>query len=170
MEDDALVAALRAQSDDALLALITAHGEFVRAVIKRHLPAAEAQNALKDVENRVYYKVWTRIGQFDPAKGAFSSWLGAIAKHQAVDYVRGLAGNFDALDIDTVYLAAPPAASPDALADLLAPLEPRARQVFTLYFVQGLTPAEIAKQLKCSRAAVYQDLSRGRKKLRQGRA
>ncbi|WP_225048336.1 sigma-70 family RNA polymerase sigma factor [Lacticaseibacillus kribbianus] len=171
MEDETLVAALRLHDDQAMMALIETYGTFVRQVVWRNLPSAYERSYTNDIENRTYYKVWTKIGQFDPAKGSFKSWLAAIAQNQARDYQRGLAASFQFLDIDQVYLAEPAAPEPEAQLDtdaLFANLSDVERAVFERFFNQDQTPAQIAKALHMRRSAVYQHLSRGRKKLRQG--
>ena len=167
MDDIALIAKLKAHDDEALLALVEAYGRLIRQVVWHQLLTAYERGFTDDVENRVYYKVWTRIDQFDETKGSFANWLCAIAKHQAIDYERGLAATFTTLDLDNVTVVAPKTAAPDceALFAILSPLE---QQIFRLYFIQTLTVEEIAKQLHLKRDAVYQHLSRGRKKLRQG--
>ena len=167
MDDEALIAKLKARDDDALLVLVEAYGRLIRQVVWHQLLTAYARGFTDDVENRVYYKVWTRIDQFDATKGSFPNWLSAIAKHQAIDYARGLAATFATLDLDSVTVAAPTAKQQD-LEALFAVLSPLEQQVFRLYFIQTLTVEEIAKQLHLKRDAVYQHLSRGRKKLRQG--
>ncbi|WP_246287468.1 RNA polymerase sigma factor [Lacticaseibacillus absianus] len=168
MTDQELVAQLRAQTDTALVALINAYGVLIRQVALRYLSDEYGRGYLSDVENRVYYKVWTRIATYDPTKGTLAAWLAAVAKHQALDYQRGLAADLRVLDIDTVDVVAPSVGEPLEWAVLFAPLTSIERQVFELFFVQGLDASGVAQRLHMRRSAVYQHLSRGRKKLRQG--
>ncbi|WP_262315896.1 RNA polymerase sigma factor [Lacticaseibacillus parakribbianus] len=170
MDDSALVAALRLHDDQAMLALIETYGAFVRQVVWHNMTSAYERGYTSDIENRTYYKVWTKIDQFDPAKGSFKNWLGAIAQNQTRDYQRGLAASFQFLDIDTVNLVEPapePAAPLDTTA-LFAALSDDERAVFERFFNQDQIPAQIARALHMRRSTVYQHLSRGRKKLRQG--
>ena len=132
MDDEALIAKLKARDDDALLALVEAYGRLIRQVVWHQLLTAYARGFTDDVENRVYYKA-----------------------------------TFATLDLDSVTVAAPTAKQQD-LEALFAVLSQLEQQVFRLYFIQTLTVEEIAKQLHLKRDAVYQHLSRGRKKLRQG--
>ncbi|MFD1465328.1 RNA polymerase sigma factor [Lapidilactobacillus mulanensis] len=72
--------------------------------------------------------------------------------------------------LDETYLAdleTPPATEPLDFDALFTPLSPTERQVFQLYFIDDLTPQEIAAKLKMKRLAVYKHLSRGRLKLKQ---
>lgn len=107
--EETLIAQLQAHDEAAMMSLVTLYGAFIRQVVWHQLQTPEERNDTADVENRIFYKVWSKIDQFDPAKGTFQAWLGTIAKHQAIDYRRGLKASLQALDIDTVILAdAPP--------------------------------------------------------------
>ncbi|MFD1392346.1 RNA polymerase sigma factor [Lacticaseibacillus jixianensis] len=168
IDEQAMIAQLKAHDEAALMSLVTLYGAFIRQVVWHQLRTAAERSDTADVENRIFYKVWAKIDQFDPARGTFEAWLGTIAKHQALDYQRGLKASLAALDIDTVILADQPPAEEADLEALFAALSAPERQVFERYFVQQQTVPEIAKALHIKPSTVYQHISRGRKKLRQG--
>ncbi|MFD1428770.1 sigma-70 family RNA polymerase sigma factor [Lacticaseibacillus mingshuiensis] len=167
-DDEALVAKLRVQDDSALDDLIDQYGDFIRMVILHHLTSDYQRGFSRDIENRVYYQVWSKGATFDSAKGSFKNWLSAVIKHCAIDYQRGLAGTLATMDLDEAVVEQAPPDDPIDYAGLFAPLSDVERQVFQLYFQNDRTPEEIARQLHMRRGAVYQHLSRGKKKIREG--
>ncbi|WP_179394367.1 RNA polymerase sigma factor [Lacticaseibacillus absianus] len=167
MDDDEIVARLKAQDERAFDGLIDRYGAFIRQVIWHQVRSEAMRAYTEDIENRVYYKVWANAAQFDPARGQFKQWLGSLVKHQTIDYVRGLKGTLATLDIDNIALAAPEPAADVSLTQYFAVLSPTEKQVFELFFADGRTPEEISQQLKMRVAAVYKHLSRGRAKIRR---
>jgi RNA polymerase sigma factor (sigma-70 family) len=117
-------------------------------------------------------KAWSR---YDPARGAVSTWLFAIARNLLVDhYRRDRSSTQTSMDADPATerlmpsIAGPEMAlgiSPD-LATALAVLSDRDREVLALRFGGDLTGPEIAELLDLSLANIQQILSRALRRLR----
>lgn len=170
MDEQEVIDALRRHDEKALGQLIENYGDFIQQVILHNLPTTYERSFLGDVENRCYYQVWSKITNYDAAKGEFKAWLGTVVKNQAIDYKRGIKGTFETLAIDDNFLADDAVSvieEPIDFETLFAPLSDTERQIFKLYFSDDLTPKEIAKQLHMRPLAVYKHLSRGRHKLQQ---
>ncbi|MFD1411469.1 RNA polymerase sigma factor [Lapidilactobacillus gannanensis] len=167
MLEEELITKLRSQDEGALTALITQYGDYVLQVIWHQLPSSYERSYTSDIANRCYYQIWSKIGSFDETRGNLKTWLGAIVKHQAIDYQRGLSATFSQLDLTGVVIATPPPDEPLELGQLLNVLSEKERAIFQLYFDKDLTPEEIAHRLHMRRGAVYKQLSRARKKLKQ---
>lgn len=168
MTDEELVKKLQAHDEDALEALIELYGDFIRQVVWRYLRGEYQRGYTLDIENRSYYQVWAKIDRYDPAKGNFPAWLGTVVKHQTLDYKKGLAATFQNLDLLPDAIASTEPLTPPDWSELFTVLNEQEQQIFNLFFVEGLYPAEIAKQLKLKPATVYQNLSRGRRKIQKG--
>jgi RNA polymerase sigma-70 factor (ECF subfamily) len=112
-------------------------------------------------------RAWPR---FDPRRASERAWLLTIAAHLLIDY-RRRDRSVLVEAIDDRWLA--PAAAPEErgpgsaeLADALAELTEREREVLALRFGGDLTGAEIAQVLGLSLANVQQITSRALRKLR----
>jgi RNA polymerase sigma-70 factor (ECF subfamily) len=84
-DDRALVARVTAGDAAALEALYRRYGRPCYGLARRIL--TDDQFA-QDVVQEVFLTVWRDAAKFDPARGAFSSWLLSMTHHKAVDAVR----------------------------------------------------------------------------------
>jgi len=85
MDDRALVARVRVSDSGALEALYRRYGRPCYGLARRIL--TDEQFA-QDVVQEVFLTVWRDASRYDPARGAFSSWLLSMTHHKAVDAVR----------------------------------------------------------------------------------
>jgi len=85
LDDRALVARVTASDSGALEALYRRYGRPCYGLARRIL--TDEQFA-QDVVQEVFLTVWRDASRFDPARGAFSSWLLSMTHHKAVDAVR----------------------------------------------------------------------------------
>ena len=84
---DALLAARLAAGDD--LALAEVFDRFGPAVYRAALRVAGDSAAAQDVVQDVFVALWLHPGRYDPAAGALRTYLVVLARHRAVDLVRG---------------------------------------------------------------------------------
>jgi RNA polymerase sigma-70 factor, ECF subfamily len=62
------------------------HGRYrrmVHAILLARLPPADADDQVQEV----FLTAWTKLVQLDDPEG-FGAWLGAIARHRAIDWAR----------------------------------------------------------------------------------
>lgn len=84
--DDAdLLARLAAGESDALAEI---YDRYHRQVFSLAVRILGDQVLAEDTTQEVFLAVWRDPRKFDPAKGAFASWLLALAHHRSVDAVR----------------------------------------------------------------------------------
>lgn len=107
----------------------------------------------EDVLNDVYLIVWRRAAAFEPGRASPISWLAAIARNKAIDWVRAR-GARPAHPVEEA--AALPDDAPDQVAMVerdqasqrlhacLDELDERARDAIRTAFFDGLTYAELA--------------------------
>src|SRR5438552_9229147 len=55
--------------------------------------------AAEDVLQEVFLQLWRNPGAFDAARGKLAPWLAVIARHKAIDQVRGRREQTDIEDI-----------------------------------------------------------------------
>ena len=56
---------------------------YLRAHLKNDDDAA-------DLTQQVFFQVWMHLPTYQPAKGAFSTWVFSIARHRLIDFVRAI--------------------------------------------------------------------------------
>ncbi|WP_436496347.1 RNA polymerase sigma factor [Actinokineospora sp. HUAS TT18] len=112
-----------------------------------------------DVVQEALARAWAKRDQFDPDRGALSSWLLAITADQAAKARRRAANRPRAVP--------PPAREPDLDLDwALDRLSPRQRLAVDCVYYVGLTVVETAAVMGCSDGTVKSTLSDARTKLR----
>jgi RNA polymerase sigma-70 factor, ECF subfamily len=172
-EAETLMIALAKGDRLALARLITLFGRGVQIFAAHHLiVTADAD----DIAQETFLRVWSRAGQFDPAKGAVSTWVYRIVVNLCIDANRrhrlrrfiGLEAAADPLD---------PSPTPetvigarrelDRTTKALRGLPERQRRALMLRLVADQSTAEIAQTLSISSGAAEQLLVRARASLRQ---
>jgi RNA polymerase sigma-70 factor (ECF subfamily) len=82
--DEALVARMCKGDEDALRALHQRYAALVYTVAARFVDAAAAEEVVQDV----FVALWKKGETFDPARGAFKSWLVQIVRRRAINEIR----------------------------------------------------------------------------------
>jgi RNA polymerase sigma-70 factor (ECF subfamily) len=82
--DEALVARLALGDEDALRSLHHRYAALVFTVAARFVDAATAEEVAQDV----FVTIWKKHDTFDPARGAFKSWIVQIARRRALNELR----------------------------------------------------------------------------------
>jgi len=85
LDDRGLVARITEGDGGALEALYGRYGRPCYSLARRIL---NDDQLAQDVVQEVFLTLWRDAGRFDPARGAFSSWLLSMTHHKAVDAVR----------------------------------------------------------------------------------
>jgi RNA polymerase sigma-70 factor, ECF subfamily len=155
----------------ALEALFLAHGRAVYAFARRRASAADADEVVAET----FLVAWRRL---DDVPADPLPWLLGVARRSLANIVRGETRQ-TALRLRLASMAstagAATAPAPDvsesdrSLSDVVRRsverLNPAERDALTLLAWDGLTAAEAATVLGCSRAAVYLRLHRARRRL-----
>jgi RNA polymerase sigma-70 factor (ECF subfamily) len=172
----ALLGRLARGDEAALTALHGRYAALVHAMAARILgqgPAAE------ETTQDVFLRLWERPGAYDPARGAFSTWLLTVARHAAIDRLRldgrqpptsephrrADASSEDPLD-RLAEMDRDEAESREQLRLLLANLPPEQREPLELAFYGGLSHQDIAECLALPLGTVKTRMRLGLAKLR----
>jgi RNA polymerase sigma-70 factor (ECF subfamily) len=175
MDDRALVARVTEQDAGALEALYRRYGRPCYGLARRIL--TDDQFA-QDVVQEVFLTVWRDAGRFDPARGAFSSWLLSMTHHKAVDAVRreeNLRKRRTTADVlDDAVSDAPPVDDEvwsllrrSRVRDALQLLPDPQREALTLAYFGGYTQREIAGLTDTPLGTVKTRMLAGMRRLRE---
>ena len=66
--------------------IVEEYGDLIKTVLCRSL--GQHRQHWEECFNDVLMAVWKTGGSFDGSKGSMTSWLAAVAKHKAVDFLR----------------------------------------------------------------------------------
>jgi RNA polymerase sigma factor (sigma-70 family) len=151
---------------------IQVHDSALKSYLRRSFPRARGE--VDDVVQESYLRIWrARAGQ--PLKSA-KAFLFTVARRVALDLLRHKraspindVGNFPALPVldereDVVDLVSREEKI-RLLAQALATLPPRGREVVILRKLKGLSQKEVSSQLNLSEKTVDEHLYRGMKRL-----
>lgn len=166
---DYVEARFAADDPGALKLAYDAHGGVIFSFCRRAVGADQAA----DVTQEVFVTAWKVRARFDPAQGTLRSWLFGIARFKVLGVLRGRPPlHAVSSDEEEREQRAPMAADVDrladrmVLADAMAGLGDRARQVIHLAYVEDLTHAQIAERTKLPLGTVKSDLRRALARLR----
>lgn len=155
-----LVRAVADGDEQAFARLYAAYVRMVHAIVLGRVPRRDADDVVQDV----FVAAYTRIAELrDPA--AFGSWLAAIARNRATDYLRHarievdipeqLPGG-DPIEAETI-----------AVLDAIRKLPDAYRETLLMRLLEGMTGQEIADRTGLTPASVRVNLHRGMKMLRE---
>ena len=153
--DFQLVLRLRARDPGAMGTLYDRYGNLAYSIILRIVgshPLAE------DLVQETFLRVWTRICLFDGDRRALRPWVVAIARNQALDYIRSSTGRTQRLTsgsnrLEQLSLAAAQHSSywyDNSFAPVNAAFQKltvNQRAVINLAYFQGMSQSEIALSL-----------------------
>jgi RNA polymerase sigma-70 factor (ECF subfamily) len=133
------------------------------------------RDAAADALHDAFLRISQRAGQFDPARGEASAWLGGIVRHAALDLARRRGREMPSDDptlgdrpVEPEALERVAAhAEGRRLRDCLAALETKNRQGIVLAFVHGFSHAQVAARLDLPLGTVKSWIRRGLAQLRE---
>lgn len=172
VQEQEMIAQLLQQDERGMEALLLHYGPLMRYIIAPILPdPQDREECLSEVSMRV----WSRVAQFDPARGSWTAWLTAITRNTARNYHRSAQNRRDTQAIPEGTPA--PGASPEeailqaersaAVHNALGRLSPGDRALFYRKYYYLQSTAQIAAELGMTVRAVEGRLYRLKKQLRR---
>lgn len=172
VQEQEMIAQLLQKDERGMEALLLHYGPLMRYIIAPILPdPQDREECLSEVSMRV----WSRVAQFDPARGSWTVWLTAVTRNTALNFQRSAARHGDT---QTLPENAPsPEASPEeallqaerraAVHNALGRLSPGDRALFYRKYYYLQSTAQIASELGMTVRAVEGRLYRLKKQLRR---
>jgi RNA polymerase sigma-70 factor (ECF subfamily) len=176
---DNFIGRLKARDERALDFVIDSYGGMIRSIVSRRL--SSLPDRWDECENDILLAVWNEIEHFDSGKNSFAGWLSAVCRYKTIDCLRRSSKykNEFPLPADEEeggerFLAADPGPGSgcearEAIRDLLRDLPEEDRELFWDCYVREKPAEQLARERNIRVSALYNRLSRGRKKLRQFR-
>jgi RNA polymerase sigma-70 factor, ECF subfamily len=133
------------------------------------------RESAEEVVQDGFIKIWRFAGSYDAAMSSPSTWMAAIVKNQALDYLRRNAySGFNVDDIDDYIAPVDPeddfswqfSVDAERLSVYLGRLTPVQRQAIALAYFRGQSQSEIAYALDAPIGTVKSWISRGLESLR----
>ena len=172
VQEQEMIAQLLQKDEHGMEALLLHYGPLMRYIIAPILPdPQDREECLSEVSMRV----WSRVAQFDPARGSWTAWLTAITQNTARNYHRSAQHRPGTQAIPEGTPA--PGASPEeailqaersaAVHNALGRLSPGDRALFYRKYYYLQSTAQIASELGVTVRAVEGRLYRLKKQLRR---
>lgn len=172
VQEQEMIAQLLQKDERGMEALLLHYGPLMRYIIAPILPdPQDREECLSEVSMRV----WSRVAQFDPARGSWTAWLTAITRNTARNYHRSAQNRPGTQAIPEGTPA--PDASPEeailqaersaAVHNALGRLSPGDRALFYRKYYYLQSTAQIAAELGMTVRAVEGRLYRLKKQLRR---
>lgn len=151
IDEDQLVARLKAQDRDALEYLYDHYAAALYGVVQRIVKTEEiAEEVMQDS----FLKIWDNIGQYDAGKGRLFTWMFKLTRNLAIDKLRSkeikkelktdaVSDNVHSIEnrnsnqqqTDTI-----------GLIKLLNHLQAEQQLIIKLLYLEGYTQSEVAKE------------------------
>jgi RNA polymerase sigma-70 factor, ECF subfamily len=172
--DEELMSALQRGETWAMTAL---YDRYARLIYSLALRMLNDRSSAEEVVQEVFVKVWRRCGDFDAARGKFSSWLTGIAHHHTVDELRRRRARPTAsVDEEALDGIADSATPPDEVAQTsydrrrivqaLQEIPDDQRRCIELAYFEGYTQEEISERLGQTLGTVKTRIRLGMQKLK----
>ena len=165
-----LISELQQHKPAACQRLLTEYGPMVFRMVQRIVTCREDA---EEVYQDVFVKALRGIGGYDSRQATLATWLGRIAYHESLNFVRGKKPTIvymDDRDLGLDTLEDPDDAPQDEetiqqLEQALAMLPPHEQAVVSMFYYDNMSLADIAFVTGSITSTVGSQLSRIRKKL-----
>lgn len=171
IQEDNYIKELKRHNEKALCYVIDTYASYLNAVIVRHLGSLISYR--EECLNDVVFKIWQHIDQFDENRNTFKNWIGAVARYQAIDYVRKYLKDTELMQLKEEIVGQDMLGEllkeelTQEMEDMLACLEEKDKKLFRMLYVEQLDIEEIAADTGISKGNIYKRVSRGKKKIRE---
>ncbi|WP_422660112.1 sigma-70 family RNA polymerase sigma factor [Paenibacillus sp. EC2-1] len=171
--EENVVKQLTVKNEKALFYVIDQYGGLIKAVIKKYLGNLEIIQ--DECFDDVLLSVWQNISSYDKSKNSLKNWIAAITKYKAIDYRRQYTKFLLQHELEDHMLVDPHNAESkiieeDSLSNhtqqLLSSLKKEDQLLFSQYYGEQKSIDELAIEHGVQKSALYNRLSRGRKKIR----
>ena len=175
--DNNFVERLRAKDERALEFIIEKYGGLLYSIIRKKLSLIP--DMVDECFDDVLMKAWDHADDYNEDKCDFKGWLAAIARYQAIDYLRkAKREEFGQMGESLEDMANEPGFDDERFTrleesidsefeQLVSCLSPEDQEIFRRIYQKGESMDEISKDLNIPKDQLYNHTSRGKKKIRK---
>nr|WP_254005597.1 sigma-70 family RNA polymerase sigma factor [Enterococcus innesii] len=149
--------------------MLAVYGDSMLRTIHSVLSQPHEVSERQDVANEVFYEVWQKIAAYQPERSRLITWLLLISRSRAIDHKRKLnKRSLEEKPVDEQELAFEDSPlTKENFLGFIEDLEALDQRIFLLYYFYQESPETIAEQTDLNISAIYNRLSRGRKRLKE---
>lgn len=169
MQDEEIIERIKKKDYAGLEELLAVYGDSMLRTIHSVLSQPHEVSERQDVANEVFYEVCQKIAAYQPERSRLITWLLLISRSRAIDQKRKLnKRSLEEKPVDEQELAIEesPLTKENFLC-FIEDLEALDQRIFLLYYFYQESPETIAEQTDLNVSAIYNRLSRGRKRLKE---
>jgi len=169
VQDEEIIERIKKKDFAGLEELLAVYGDSMLRTIHSVLSQPHEVSERQDVANEVFYEVWQKIAAYQPERSRLITWLLLISRSRAIDHKRKLnKRSLEEKPVDEQELAIEesPLTKENFLC-FIEDLEALDQRIFLLYYFYQESPETIAEQTDLNVSAIYNRLSRGRKRLKE---
>ncbi|MDT2979961.1 sigma-70 family RNA polymerase sigma factor [Enterococcus casseliflavus] len=169
MQDEEIIERIKKKDYAGLEELLAVYGDSMLRTIHSVLSQPHEVSERQDVANEVFYEVWQKIAAYQPERSRLITWLLLISRSRAIDHKRKLnKRSLEEKPVDEQELAIEDSPlTKETFLGFIEELEALDQRIFLLYYFYQESPETIAEQTDLNVSAIYNRLSRGRKRLKE---
>ncbi|MBF0015154.1 MULTISPECIES: sigma-70 family RNA polymerase sigma factor [Enterococcus] len=169
VQDEEIIKRIKKKDYAGLEELLAVYGDSMLRTIHSVLSQPHEVSERQDVANEVFYEVWQKIAAYQPDRSRLITWLLLISRSRAIDHKRKLnKRSLEEKPVDEQELAIEESPlTKENFLGFIEDLEALDQRIFLLYYFYQESPETIAEQTDLNVSAIYNRLSRGRKRLKE---
>ncbi|GFP75833.1 sigma-70 family RNA polymerase sigma factor [Clostridium fungisolvens] len=175
MNDKDIIQGILRKDTSALNNLIDKYGSIIYNVIASVLNGSHENSSIDECVDDVLLCLWNNIDCFSIDKGVLKNWIIVVAKNKALTYKKKLKKDLQNVELESTQINSNENIEESYLEKdrlneamiLLNNLDEVDKEIFKARYFEDKSISAIAKDLNLSKMAVYNRLSRGRKKLKK---
>ncbi|WP_429969534.1 sigma-70 family RNA polymerase sigma factor [Enterococcus sp. AZ179] len=169
VQDEEIIKRIKKKDYAGLEELLAVYGDSMLRTIHSVLSQPHEVSERQDVANEVFYEVWQKIAAYQPDRSRLITWLLVISRSRAIDQKRKLnKRSLEEKPVDEQELAIEESPlTKENFLGFIEDLEALDQRIFLLYYFYQESPETIAEQTDLNVSAIYNRLSRGRKRLKE---
>ncbi|WP_317723055.1 sigma-70 family RNA polymerase sigma factor [Enterococcus casseliflavus] len=169
VQDEEIIERIKKKDYAGLEELLAVYGDSMLRTIHSVLSQPHEVSERQDVANEVFYEVWQKIAAYQPERSRLITWLLLISRSRAIDHKRKLnKRSLEEKPVDEQELAIEESPlTKETFLVFIEDLEALDQRIFLLYYFYQESPETIAEQTDLNVSAIYNRLSRGRKRLKE---
>lgn len=180
INDENYIELLRRKDERALEYVVEKYAGLIYSILRKRLSLIPDE--VDECFDDVLMKAWEHADEYDESRCEFKTWLAAIARYRAVDYLRrakreaerSAGGSIDEMLVEPgAYdkrITAIEEAIESETQSMLACLSPRDREILQRIYLEGDSIDKVSRDMNLTKEQIYNHTSRSKSKLRKAYA